>query len=85
VGWNSQRAGQQLVQYPCYGWTDQQWYLGVYPGNSNLSYQTRMLWSRSSGQVADVTGGSINQGTAIEQWPGTGGWNQQWRFTPAVG
>jgi hypothetical protein len=28
VGNDSTAAGQDLVQYPCHGWTDQLWYMG---------------------------------------------------------
>jgi hypothetical protein len=85
VGNNSYSAGQQLVQYPCYGGANQQWNLGVYPGNSDLSYQSRVLQSRSSGLVADVTGASYWAGANVEQWYYNGGWNQTWTFTPAIG
>jgi hypothetical protein len=77
-------AGHQLIQVPCTGNPSQQWYLGVYPGQS-LAGQTRTVQNRSTGLFADVAGASTNAGAAIDQWYYNGNWNQQWYFGPAVG
>ena len=82
---NSTDAGAGLVQYPCFGGPNQQWYLDVYPGNSDITGQTKVLWSRSSGLVADVSGANTNEGAGIDQWYYNGEWNQQWYFGAAVG
>jgi hypothetical protein len=82
---NSASAGTRLVQYPCSGTPNQQWYLGVYQGNSNILGQTKVLTSRSSGLVADVSGASTSNNATIEQWYPNGNWNQNWYFGPAVG
>jgi hypothetical protein len=77
-------AGGQVVQYPCYGWTQQQWYLGIYPGQ-NLNYTGHTVTNRWSGLALDVNGGSTNAGAAIDTWYGNGNWNQWFTFEPAVG
>ncbi|HEY7010333.1 MAG TPA: RICIN domain-containing protein [Jatrophihabitantaceae bacterium] len=77
-------AGAQVVQYPCYGWTTQQWYLGVYPGQS-LNYTGHTVTNRWSGLNLDVNGGSTSAGAAIDTWYGTGNWNQWFTFEPAIG
>jgi hypothetical protein len=77
-------AGHQLIQVPCTGNPSQQWYLGVYPGQS-LTGQTKTVQNRSTGLFADVAGASTNAGAAIDQWYYNGNWNQQWYFGPAVG
>uniref|UniRef100_UPI003B3B836E RICIN domain-containing protein n=1 Tax=Nakamurella sp. TaxID=1869182 RepID=UPI003B3B836E len=77
-------AGHQLIQVPCTGNPSQQWYLGVYPGQS-LTGQTRTVQNRSTGLFADVAGASTTAGAAIDQWYYNGNWNQQWYFGPAVG
>jgi hypothetical protein len=82
AGYTYTQPGAPLVQYPCFGGTNQQWYLGVYPGSTNLDGRKVVLASRTnSGLVADVTGGSPAQGTPLELWTRTGGWNQQFTFT----
>jgi hypothetical protein len=77
-------AGHQLIQVPCTGNPSQQWYLGVYPGQS-LAGQTRTVQNRSTGLYADVAAASTTAGAAIDQWYYNGNWNQQWYFGPAVG
>lgn len=77
-------AGQQLIQVACTGNPGQQWYLGVYPGQS-LTGQTKTVWNRATGLYADVSGASTSAGAAIDQWYYNGDWNQQWYFGPAVG
>lgn len=77
-------AGHQLIQVPCTGNPSQQWYLGVYPGQS-LTGQTKTVQNRSTGLFADVAGASTTAGAAIDQWYYNGNWNQQWYFGPAVG
>ena len=77
-------AGHQLIQVPCTGNPSQQWYLGVYPGQS-LTGQTKTVQNRSTGLFADVAGASTGAGAAIDQWYYNGDWNQQWYFGPAVG
>jgi hypothetical protein len=77
-------AGGQVVQYPCYGWAQQQWYLGVYPGQ-NLNYTGHTVTNRWSGLVLDVNGGSTSAGAAIDTWYYNGNWNQWFTFEPAVG
>ena len=77
-------AGDQVEQYPCYGWTQQQWYLGVYPGQ-NLNYTGHNVTNRASGRDLDVYQGSTSAGTGIDTWPGNGDWNQWWTFEPAIG
>lgn len=77
-------AGHQLIQVPCTGNPGQQWYLGVYQGQS-LSGQTKTVQNRATGLFADVAGASTNAGAAIDQWYYNGNWNQQWYFGPAVG
>jgi hypothetical protein len=77
-------AGQQLIQVACTGNPGQQWYLGVYPGQS-LTGQTKTVWNRATGLYADVSGASTAAGAAIDQWYYNGNWNQQWYFGPAVG
>ena len=55
---NSTSARTRLVQYPCFGGTDQQrYYTG---GSGNLAGTTGKLWSRSSAMVADVAGASAD-------------------------
>ncbi|MFD7453806.1 RICIN domain-containing protein [Kitasatospora sp. NPDC059827] len=39
----------------------------------------------NSGQVMDVNGWSTADGAAVNQWPSTGGANQQWSFVPVSG
>ncbi|MFD5462608.1 RICIN domain-containing protein [Kitasatospora sp. NPDC127059] len=39
----------------------------------------------NSGQVVDVSGWSGADGAAVDQWPGTGGANQQWNIVPVSG
>ena len=41
-----------------------------------------ILLSKNSGMVLDVTGGSVSNGTVIQQWDWTGGTNQQWNIVP---
>jgi hypothetical protein len=41
------------------------------------------LVNRSSGMLADVSGASTADGTAVIQWPANGGANQQWLLVPA--
>jgi hypothetical protein len=77
-------AGAQVIQYPCYGWTSQQWYLGVYPGQS-LAYTGHTVTNRWSGLDLDVSGASVSAGAAIDTWYGNGGWNQWFTFEPAWG
>jgi hypothetical protein len=82
AGYNYTQPGAPLVQYPCFGGVNQQWYLGVSRGNTNLDGRTITLVSRIGGSlVADVTGGNPSQGTPIEVWTSHGGWNQQFTFT----
>ena len=70
-----------LVQMPCTGASTQQWYLGVYAGQS-VSGQTHVLYNRYSGLVADVNGASIWPGTGVGQYYANGGSNQNWTFLP---
>ena len=77
-------AGAQVVQYPCYGYAQQQWYLGVYPGQ-NLNYTGHNVTNRYNGLNLDVNGGSTSAGAAIDTWYGNGNWNQWFTFEPAVG
>ena len=50
---NSTSARRRLVQYPCFGGADQQWY---YTGGSgNLAGTTGKLWSRSSAPARALT------------------------------
>ena len=77
-------AGQQLIQVSCTGDPGQQWYLGIYPGQS-ITGQTKAIWNRATGLYADVSGASTSAGAAIDQWYYNGNWNQQWYFGPAVG
>ncbi len=72
-----------LVQLPCNGDAAEQWYLGVYPGQS-VSGQTHVLSNRYSGLVADVTGASPWPGAGVEQYYYNGGSNQNWTFLPAA-
>ena len=73
-----------LVQFPCVGNTSQQWYLGVYPGNANLTRQTRVMTNRFSSLVAEVEGASVWPNARVEQYPYNGGSNQTWTFLPAA-
>ena len=77
-------AGAQVVQYPCYGYAQQQWNLGVYPGQ-NLNYTGHNVTNRYNGLNLDVNGGSTSAGAAIDTWYGNGNWNQWFTFEPAVG
>lgn len=72
-----------LVQEPCTGDSTQQWYLGVYPGQS-LNGRTLVPTNRYSGLVVDVTGASFWPGAAVEQYYANGGSNQNWTFLPAA-
>jgi hypothetical protein len=72
-----------LVQDPCTGESIQQWYLGVYPGQS-LTGQTRVPTNRYSGLAIDVTGASFWPGAVVEQYTPNGGSNQNWTFLPAA-
>ena len=72
-----------LVQYPCFGGANQQWYYTG--GTSNLGGTTGKLWSRSNGLVADVAGESASPGAWIDVWYSTGHNNQYFTFTNAIG
>ncbi len=77
--------GDQVVQYPCYGWNSQQWDLGVYPGQS-LNYTSHTVTNRASGLNLDVYQASTSSGAGIDTWPDNGGaWNQSFTFEPAIG
>ncbi len=41
------------------------------------------LVNRFSGMLADVSGASSADGTAVIQWPANSGANQQWLLAPA--
>jgi hypothetical protein len=77
-------AATHLVQLPCTGSSTQQWYLGVYQGNSNVSFQQKVLTNRFSGLVADVLENSIALGASVGQYYANGGSNQLWTFVPAA-
>ena len=79
----STSAGASLVQYPCIGQNNQQWYFTG--GTANLGGQSGQLWSRSSYLLADVAGASSDAGATIDQWNWNGGNNQNWTFTNAIG
>lgn len=55
---------------------NQQWYFEYV---SNGWFNVRSRWS---GKYLDVSGVSTANGANIQQWSGTGGLNQQWRFIP---
>lgn len=51
---------------------------GTWTGTSNPPAATRRLTSAASGHLMDVSGGATANGTAVVQWPATGGSNQKW-------
>jgi hypothetical protein len=77
-------AGSQVVQYPCFGSPQQQWYLGVYPYQS-LAYTGHHVTNRATGLNLDVYGGSKTAGGSIDTWYNNNDWNQWFIFEPAIG
>jgi hypothetical protein len=76
---DSTAAGAALVQYPCFGGSDQLWYIGSL---SNYDHET--ITSASSGLDVDVAGASFFQGASIDQWPSNGGQNQYFWLSPGT-
>jgi hypothetical protein len=76
---NSTDAGTPLVQYPCFGGTDQLWNFGT-----TGTYAHQGITSVSSGLNVDVQGASFFQGATIDQWYGNGGSNQYFWFSPGT-
>lgn len=72
-------AGTPLVQYPCFGGTDQLWSFGT-----TNTYVHQGITSVSSGLNVDVQGASFFQGATIDQWYGNGGSNQYFWFSPGT-
>jgi hypothetical protein len=79
VGNDSTAAGQDLVQYPCYGWTDQLWYMGYIAQATDYN-----IWSALDSQVVDVQNAYPYQGGYVDQWPSNGGSNQTFWLTSAT-
>ncbi|WP_432830077.1 RICIN domain-containing protein [Dactylosporangium sp. CA-092794] len=73
---NSLSAGSPLVQYPCFGGTDQLWYFGYIALNT-----TYVVTNGRSGYVMDVQSAYAWPGGAMDQWPYNGGRNQQFWLT----
>lgn len=59
-----------------YGWGEN---VGGGSGGGIVSGAYYRIVNRNSGQVLDVNGASTANGTAVIQWPWTGGNNQQWQ------
>jgi hypothetical protein len=74
-----------VVQYPCYGWTQQQWYLDIYPGQQISANSWHYVTNRATGWNLDVYGGSLAAGGKIDTWYDSTSWNQQFTFEPAIG
>jgi len=73
---NSTSWGQPLVQYPCFGGSDQLWYMG----SINLA-TTYVITSALDSQVVDVQGAYPWAGGTVDQYPYNGGSNQQFWLT----
>ncbi|HET9168571.1 MAG TPA: RICIN domain-containing protein [Actinospica sp.] len=75
---SSTTEGVQLDQSTCGGGTNQEWALdpvGSYASSGDAAYQVTSL---VSGYTAEDENNSTTEGSAIDQWPGNGGSNQQW-------
>jgi Ricin-type beta-trefoil lectin domain-like len=79
VGNDSTAAGQDLVQYPCHGWTDQLWYMGYIAQGTDYN-----IWSALDSQVVDVQNAYPYAGGYVDQWPSNGGSNQTFWLTSAT-
>ena len=78
---NSTTAGVQLDQWTCNSGSTQQWALdsvGSYTSPTDNSFELAAL---NSGLVADVSGGSTNQGAQVIQWATNGQANQTWNLS----
>jgi hypothetical protein len=76
VGNDSTAAGQDLVQYPCHGWTNQLWYMGYIAQGTDYN-----IWSALDSQVVDVQNAYPYAGGYVDQWPSNGGSNQTFWLT----
>lgn len=79
VGNDSTAAGQDLVQYPCHGWTDQLWYMGYIAQATDYN-----IWSALDSQVVDVQNAYPYAGGYVDQWPSNGGSNQTFWLTSST-
>jgi hypothetical protein len=79
VGNDSTAAGQDLVQYPCHGWTDQLWYMGYIAQGTDYN-----IWSALDSQVVDVQNAYPYAGGYVDQWPSNGGSNQTFWLTSST-
>jgi hypothetical protein len=76
VDGGSVQDGAKVQQWTDHGGANQQWsFEAVGPVNGQPAYK---LVCANSGKVLDVTGGSLQAGAAVVQWPYQGGANQQW-------
>jgi hypothetical protein len=57
--------------------------LSVTPGPTRPYAGTYRLVNRNSGKTLDVVGQATADGSAVDQWSGNGGANQQWAVRPA--
>ncbi|MBP2706912.1 RICIN domain-containing protein [Microbispora sp. RL4-1S] len=73
---NDATAGEKLVQYPCYGGSNQLWYMGSVA--LNTTYYPSSL---RSGLYMDVSGAYAWAGGGLDQWYWNGGRNQQFWLT----
>ena len=74
-------SGVQLDQGTCTAAASQQWAVdavGDYTSAGDASY---LLVNLGSGLAADDYGNSTTAGTGVDQWPGTGGDNQDWTLS----
>jgi hypothetical protein len=77
--------GAPVDQYDYLGGNQQQWTLvPVGPGNFSTGPSAFAIMNVNSGKVLDVTGGSTNAATPLQQWDYLGTPNQQWTFQPAA-
>ncbi|MGD0705921.1 MAG: RICIN domain-containing protein [Trebonia sp.] len=79
VGNDSTAAGQGLVQYPCYGLTDQLWYMGNIAQGTDYNIRSAL-----DSQVVDVQNAYPYAGGYVDQWPSNGGSNQTFWLTSST-
>jgi hypothetical protein len=76
---DSTAAGQGLVQYPCYGLTDQLWYMGNIAQGTDYNIRSAL-----DSQVVDVQNAYPYAGGYVDQWPSNGGSNQTFWLTSST-
>jgi hypothetical protein len=71
-------TGNYVIQMVNNGGASQQWYI------NDLGGDVKTIVNVNSGMLLDVEGSSLNDGALLQQWPDSGGSNQQWRLIPLV-